>query len=391
MHFACDLKNSRKTKTDTETLATSSFVSFHSNNTFAIILHSIETRSNMTTGELYDSEDEEGEENNLEKWIPEYLKQFVIPYHDEFCYTRVYHYRLVAALMMEGFLPIATEGVILPKLHRKRCVVSLPEALHVSKSIRKKSKKFRFTTNQCFDRVVEGCRRQHGSRCWLYPELVRLFREIHDAGQVNAIVNPRANMTKVEEAPVRLYSIEVWNDETEELVAGELGYTVGDIYTSLTGFSAQDSAGSVQLASLGGLLCKLGFTLWDLGMDMDYKTSMGSHLMDRKDFVAHVASSRVTEGHKILPTTNSNGFNCKNLIDQNLTKEAIFNGGEHELSQATVACKSNRQQGDKRDSKNKKQSNSMTLHHDRATDSNPNTSPQKKQRSNPCKQKIVAR
>ena len=177
----------------------------------------------MTNREQLEIKDDDGDEEDLERWIPEYLKQFIIPYHDEFCYTRIYHYRLVAALMMEGFLPIATEGVILPKLHHKRCVVSLPDGLHVSKSVRKKSKKFRLTINQSFDRVVQGCRQQHGPRCWLYPELVETFKQIHDAGQVNAIVNPSPNMTKIEEAPVRLYSIEVWNDTSRELVAGELG------------------------------------------------------------------------------------------------------------------------------------------------------------------------
>jgi hypothetical protein len=114
-----------------------------------------------------EEEEEEAQRAELQSYIPDYLKQFITPYHDEFCYTRIYDERLVAALMVEGFLPIATEGVILPKLHHHRSVVSLPESLHVSKSIRKKSKKYILTINQCFDRVVEGCRRQHGPRCWV--------------------------------------------------------------------------------------------------------------------------------------------------------------------------------------------------------------------------------
>jgi len=297
--------------------------------------NSSSSSSNSNGGSInIDRRDEEAKRVELQSYIPDYLKQFINPYHDEFCYTRIYHYRLVAALMVEGFLPIAIEGVILPKLHHKRCVIPLPESLHVSKSIRKKSKKYRLSINQCFDRVVEGCRRQHGPKCWLYPELVRVFKEIHDADHVNSIINP-SSTTQQQQAPVRLYSIEVFNEETGDLAAGELGYTVGSIYTSLTGFSAENSAGSVQLASLGRLLSTLHFSMWDLGMDMNYKRDLGSCVMPRNEFVAHVHDVRVTKGYNILPTGNSNimGFNCKSLIDRELPLFSISNiDGETEVS-----------------------------------------------------------
>jgi Leu/Phe-tRNA-protein transferase len=273
------------------------------------------------------------ERSELEPYIPDYLRRFIIPYHGEFAYTRTYHYRLVAQLMMEGFLPIATEGVILPKLHRERCVITLPQSLHLSKSVRKKSKKFRFTVNRCFDAVVKACQKQHGHRCWLYPELVAVFKQIHEPGHVDTVVIPHPNTNNNnnndnetrQECPVRLYSIEVWNDETNEMVAGELGYTVGSIYTSLTGFSAQNSAGSVQLLALGRLLSTLGFSLWDLGMDMEYKQSLGSHAMSRDDFVSHVHDVRATKGHLVLPPSSS-VFSCKSLIDGEYSIEALLSG-----------------------------------------------------------------
>jgi Leu/Phe-tRNA-protein transferase len=306
----------------------------------------------------------------IESYVPSYLKTFIHPYNDEFCYCQTYHYQLLAQILLEGFLPIASSnGIMLPKLHNERCVITLPDGLHVSKSIRKKSKKFMLTVNHNFDEVVEQCRQQHGHRCWLYPPLVQVFRQLHDAGHVNAVIlgtttttqnndsNSNSNAAhqqqqqqqqqQRQECAVRLYSIEVWNEESGELVAGELGYSVGSVYTSLTGFSKQDSAGSVQLAALGRMLGSLGFSLWDLGMDMGYKQQLGAHLMPRRQFVDHLHRARVTHSHIKLPveiatdtnsssiTTNSNNnknrggpWNCKTLIDDAMA--AIVDGNNPE-------------------------------------------------------------
>ena len=92
--------------------------------------------------------------------------------------------------------------------------------------------------------------------------------------------------------PVRLYSIEIWNVESGQLVGGELGYSVGGIYSSLTGYSDEESAGSVQLTALGCLLTRCGFEYWDLGMDLDYKRRLGAQLMPRDEFVANVKRTR---------------------------------------------------------------------------------------------------
>jgi Leu/Phe-tRNA-protein transferase len=280
----------------------------------------------------------------IEEYIPLYLRRFITPYHGDFCVTRVFHFKLVAQLMSEGFLPIATDGVLLPKLHANRCVITLPNDLHVSKSVRKKSKRFNITVNKAFDNVVEGCKKQHGRRCWLYPPLVEAFKTMNDAGKVQCMVSEDGGNASERECPVRLYSIEVWNESSGELAGGELGYSVGSIYTSLTGFSSEESAGSVQLAALGRMLCSLGFSIWDLGMQMEYKDSLGSHLMPRKQFVEHVHDVRERKGNTVLPA-HAESFNAKSLIDQTISAEKLLSGNRADSNDSNKPPESKNQNG----------------------------------------------
>jgi Leu/Phe-tRNA-protein transferase len=313
------------------------------------------------------------QERTLQSYIPFYLRRYVMPYHGDFCYTPHFHSSIIVQLMAEGFLPIATTGMLLPKLHEQRCVVlntnntaesgntaSPSPSLHVSKQARKKARRFFMSINTAFDDVVEGCRQQHGVNCWLYPELVQAFRAMYQGTvtyqplqAVNlAFRNNTQRVSATGEAalgttctcPVRLYSIEIWSNDNEHkdkdddvdmihdndsnsnnkkkdnwvLVGGELGYTVGTIYTSLTGFSSRDSAGSVQLAALGKLIFASGFTVWDLGMSMDYKQSLGAQLAPRDDFVRMVHEAREMENERGLsvqlpvPTTR---VNARSIID----------------------------------------------------------------------------
>ena len=91
---------------------------------------------------------------------------------------------------------------------------------------------------------------------WLYPQIVAAFKAIHqrtksaNATGVNALIIPNNSLQPKDVTPVRLYSVEIWNAETGVLAGGELGYSVGGIYSSLTGFSNEDAAGSVQLGEI---------------------------------------------------------------------------------------------------------------------------------------------
>eukprot|EP00501_MAST-03F_sp_TOSAG23-6_P000359 GSMAST32.ASY1.ANO1.366.1 assembled CDS len=120
-------------------------------------------------------------------------------YPVDFCWSPCLEPNFMALLMLHGFICIASEVrippissgvakkvrgkkkkkkkkakehvVLMPKLHLKRSLLCSWKDLHVSKSVRKRSKHFSLTFNSSFDLVVTGCQKQHG-KAWLYPPVV---------------------------------------------------------------------------------------------------------------------------------------------------------------------------------------------------------------------------
>ena len=173
--------------------------------------------------------------------------------------------------------------ILLPKLHKQRCVIRW-DKLHVSKNARKRSKRFRVSFDQAFDDVVAACIEQHGEE-WLFPPVVAALRTLH--------LQPN-RVTEVPGSPVvRVHSVEV--GQGDKMVAGELGYVVGAVYTSLTGFYTVASAGTIQMLAMAGLLRESGFGLWDLGMALPYKMRLGAENLPRGKFLSELARLRRRE------------------------------------------------------------------------------------------------
>ncbi|CAA9986723.1 Leu/Phe-tRNA protein transferase, putative [Plasmodium knowlesi strain H] len=188
----------------------------------------------------------------------------------------------ICQLLYEGFIPVASkqkvcrmvnnetkvvkECLLIPKIHYVRSCMH-PSEIHISRKVKKKCKSYYITVDKDFDGVLQGIVEKHGQN-WLYPFVQKEFKRIFEE--------------QVTYKNVRMHSVELWCDGF--LAAGEIGCTVGSIYTSLTGFQRKNCAGTIQLCALAKLLQHQQFDLWDLGMLLPYKKTIGSKEISMKDF-----------------------------------------------------------------------------------------------------------
>lgn len=210
----------------------------------------------------------------IDAWYPVILDRTILPHvpqlvdrrNGEFCVSLELEPSLIADICYHGYMPMGEiasgRPILLIKSHQERCVLHLPN-LHISRKLRRYARSLTFHINRNFTDCLQQIR-NHYPDTWLIEPLCQAFANLHH--------QPMAG--------VSFHSIEVYDGET--LVAGEIGYTTGSIYSSLAGFHTQNGSGSVQL---GLVLAESQFAFWDLGMEVPYKTTLGVHIVDRKTFL----------------------------------------------------------------------------------------------------------
>lgn len=195
--------------------------------------------------------------------------------------------KLIATAVWNGFLPMGTsrQPIVLLKLHKNRTLLA-PENVHVGKKSRRAASKFRLSIDEAFADVVKAIQEHTYTHVpgdnWLTDELVGMYLAVNQLPE---------NVRK----GVRFHSVELWEKASGRLVAGEVGYIVGGIYSSCTGFALKKEfpgAGTLQLVALGKWLHRCGFKVWDLGMGMDYKFELGGKEFPRDHWVACVRQLR---------------------------------------------------------------------------------------------------
>ncbi|CAK0826988.1 unnamed protein product [Prorocentrum cordatum] len=240
--------------------------------------------------------------------------------------------KLVHLLVWHGFLPMGGGGMLLPKIHLERMHIRMarvatqcpaqslrtlaaarpvikPGSVHVGRKVRRRAKDFQLTFNQAWHVVVQSKHTFTNRKgdCWLTDELSQVYQAANSVSgkwHREGIQMRWRHPSRGVGWRISFHSVELWHKASGELVAGEIGYTCGAVYSSCTGFALKEQfpgAGSVQLASLGRWLERCGFEIWDLGMEilgqdaayeMDYKLELGGKSVPRDEWAGHIRRLR---------------------------------------------------------------------------------------------------
>jgi Leu/Phe-tRNA-protein transferase len=180
-----------------------------------------------------------------------------------------------------GFIAIThsreSQVFLLPELQTHYAVLDWKN-LHVGKTLRRwfrsaQAQRVSLVVSSELALVLDALETARPGSSWISPA----YRELLEV------------LAKNPQLGVRGVGVELrWDGQ---LVAGEVGYTIGSTYTSLSGFHFLEKKewsglGTVQLVLLAKALEATGFEFWNLGHpQMEYKRALGARVLTRKEFL----------------------------------------------------------------------------------------------------------
>jgi Leu/Phe-tRNA-protein transferase len=187
-------------------------------------------------------------------------------------------------LARAGFISVAMDhdqlgSILMPEMQNAYAVLDWKD-LHISRKVKKILNRANSQSQDLYldfasdpEDVLQAIDAQFGQESWLTPAYKELMRTLHRRPDCSCFT---------------LHAVEL--RYKRKLLAGELGYSCGSVYTSLSGFSSREkkyhNMGKVQMVLLARFLEKRGYTFWNMGHPfMDYKTAMGAKILDREAFL----------------------------------------------------------------------------------------------------------
>jgi leucyl/phenylalanyl-tRNA---protein transferase len=156
--------------------------------------------------------------------------------------------------------------------------VVYPEKLKVHKSMRSifNQKKFRYTFDHAFLKVIDACRstvrayESDSTSSWLNSSFIRSYHALYQQGFG--------------------HSIEVW--EGDKLVGGLYGVAIGKLFFGESMFSRVPNASKAGFITLVHALQKAGFVLVDCQQDSDHLRTLGSTPIKVEKYLSHLQENR---------------------------------------------------------------------------------------------------
>jgi Leu/Phe-tRNA-protein transferase len=182
--------------------------------------------------------------------------------------------------------------VLLPELQFEYGMLDF-DNLHIASKVQKLiiQDNFQLSFDTHFNEVLQKIQHHHQKYNWMKDEYGELMKKLH------------SNQNSYEN--FKLHSIELISKQNNELVAGEIGYSIGETYTSLSGFSSREkrynNCGKLQLVLLAKHLQKQGYAFWNLGHPhMRYKKQLGVNILTRAAFLQRWQSATVNQVQKLF-------------------------------------------------------------------------------------------
>lgn len=213
--------------------------------------------------------------------------QFHLYWSDD--WTEDFYIESAFAGFISTCLNIEGSDIMLPEIQTHYAVLDWDDLI-ISKKVKKilesqdfLSNGFYVRLNGSLDNVIDKISNYHKDS-WLnskYADLLRKLIAYNDKKRDFHIV-----------------TVELCNSANNEIIAGEIGYTIGATYTSLTGFCDKadkkyNNFGKLQLVLLAKTLQYHGYQFWNLGHPyMNYKVELGARITSRNDFLKKWLRSR---------------------------------------------------------------------------------------------------
>ena len=178
--------------------------------------------------------------------------------------------------------------ILIPELQENYAILDW-ENLHRSRNLARIMRSGRMEEEELELRVANPCEHvlseimaYHGRSSWLHKPYLALMREL-------------SNLSCT---AFSLHGIELWSRKRAALIAGELGYSIGATYTSLSGFCSRSerrwrSFGTLQQYLFARVLEKRGYHFWNMGhVGMAYKHALGAEVVPREAFLERWIEAR---------------------------------------------------------------------------------------------------